>query len=254
MFDVNYDFFGVENNFKEIERLKSEKLQGDIPSKLPLISIVIPTYKRASTLRETLNSAIYQEGNHNYEIVVVDNNPERGDETEMMMVEYASVNNLLYFKNIENVGMPSNWNRCVELANGEWITLIHDDDLLVNNYLNEIEPCLLDCVDGLFVRPKVFIDGQTLPVLNNSPKMELMKVTLMHQYLFPILCASGNTLRKSKILEYGGYTNKTGVAPDFFFSKMTYYGDVYITNKSLIYYRKGLSPLSYGYNQTETGQ
>ena len=53
MFDVNYDFFLIENNFKEIEEVKSEKIQGDTSSKLPLVSIVIPTYKRVSTLRET---------------------------------------------------------------------------------------------------------------------------------------------------------------------------------------------------------
>ena len=101
MFDVNYDFFLIENNFKEIEGVKSEKIQGDISSKLPLVSIVIPTYKRVSTLRETLDSVIRQTGNHNYEILVVDNNPERGDETELMMAEYVSVKNLLYFKNTE---------------------------------------------------------------------------------------------------------------------------------------------------------
>ena len=70
MFDVNYDFFLIENNFKEIEEVKSEKIQGDTSSKLPLVSIVIPTYKRVSTLRETLDSAIRQTGNHNYEILV----------------------------------------------------------------------------------------------------------------------------------------------------------------------------------------
>ena len=131
MFDVNYDFFLIENNFKEIEGVKSEKIQGDISSKLPLVSIVIPTYKRVSTLRETLDSVIRQTGNHNYEILVVDNNPERGDETELMMAEYVSVKNLLYFKNTENIGMAGNWSRCSELANGEWVVLIHDDDLLV---------------------------------------------------------------------------------------------------------------------------
>ena len=240
MFDVNYDFFLIENNFKEIEEVKSEKIQGDTSSKLPLVSIVIPTYKRVSTLRETLDSAIRQTGNHNYEILVVDNNPERGDETELLMAEYVSVKNLLYFKNTANIGMAGNWSRCSELAHGEWVVLIHDDDLLVNNYLDEIEPCLINCVDGLFVCPKTFIDGEPLPTLNNSERMEIMKITLMYQYLFPILCASGNALRKSKILEYGGYTSKT-YAPDFFFSKMVYYSNVYMTNKSLIYYRKGLN-------------
>ena len=240
MFDVNYDFFLIENNFKEIEEVKSEKIQGDTSSKLPLVSIVIPTYKRVSTLRETLDSAIRQTGNHNYEILVVDNNPERGDETELLMAEYVSVKNLLYFKNTANIGMAGNWSRCSELAHGEWVVLIHDDDLLVNNYLDEIEPCLINCVDGLFVCPKTFIDGEPLPTLNNSERMEIMKITLMYQYLFPILCASGNALRKSKILEYGGYTSKT-YAPDFFFSKMVCYSNVYMTNKSLIYYRKGLN-------------
>lgn len=104
MFDVNYDFFLIENNFKEIEEVKSEKIQGDTSSKLPLVSIVIPTYKRVSTLRETLDSAIRQTGNHNYEILVVDNNPERGDETELLMAEYVSVKNCCILKILRTLG------------------------------------------------------------------------------------------------------------------------------------------------------
>ena len=147
---------------------------------MPLVSIVIPTYKRVSTLRETLDSAIRQTGNHNYEILVVDNNPERGDETELLMAEYVSVKNLLYFKNTANIGMAGNWSRCSELAHGEWVVLIHDDDLL--RVINELRAAGAEAIaingERIVAMSEIRCAGPTLSVNNNrsAPPYEIKAI------------------------------------------------------------------------------
>ena len=45
---------------------------------------------------------------------------------------------LLRYKNEKNLGIYGNWNRCLQLARGKWYTMLHDDDLLSNNFLKEM--------------------------------------------------------------------------------------------------------------------
>lgn len=238
---ANCDYYSKKDNCKKIENVKSLLIQGEPLDEPPLISIAVPTFKRVSTLKGTIESAINQKGSHRYNIIVVDNNPERNDETEVFMREYAtSYPTVLYYKNEQNIGMGGNWCRCMELADGKWVILIHDDDLLIEDYLNEIEPCLSDNIDGIFVMSSVFEDGKPLPRIQNPNQMRLFKKSIKDQYHFPSLGPSGNILKKSTVIELGCF-DKDIFAPDAFFSKMAYYGNVYTTNKKLIYYRVGIN-------------
>ena len=96
----------------------------------PLISVVIPTYRRADLLRQTLDSVLSQPGIEDAEIVVSDNNPEEDDTLRMMCKEYRR-DNLLYYKHSCNLEGAGNWNRMVMLAHGKWCVMLHDDDMML---------------------------------------------------------------------------------------------------------------------------
>lgn len=100
--------------------------------------IVIPTYKRIESLKETLKSAMSQKGIINYGITVVDNNPERNDDTELYL-SCISDFRLSYYKNCSNVGMVNNWNQCILAAECDWVVFVHDDDVLNENCLTNID-------------------------------------------------------------------------------------------------------------------
>lgn len=55
------------------------------------------------------------------------------------MLESEYVGKLTYYKNKANLGLFGNWNRCIELAKGKWVCLLHSDDLLMPNYLRELK-------------------------------------------------------------------------------------------------------------------
>jgi glycosyltransferase involved in cell wall biosynthesis len=58
---------------------------------------------------------------------------------------------LRYFVNRENIGMFGNFNRCIEHARGEWMTILNDDDLLDADFLERMF-VVLDrdpAIDGL---------------------------------------------------------------------------------------------------------
>ena len=104
----------------------------------PLVSVVIPTYKRTHYLKETLNSIVSQTYS-NIEIIVVDDGTP-GDENEKLCSEYK---NLSYIK-IDNSGSPCKpRNIGINNAKGTYIAFVDDDDLWLPNKI-ETQVKILD--------------------------------------------------------------------------------------------------------------
>lgn len=87
---------------------------------------MMPTYNpRADYMKQALNS-ILDQANGEMEIIVVDNCSDRVDVKSI--VEEVGQNKVYYTRNHENLGHVRNWNKCIELATGKYIHIIHDDD------------------------------------------------------------------------------------------------------------------------------
>lgn len=94
----------------------------------PLVSICIPVYNGEKYLELSLNSALHQTY-PDTELIIVD------DQSTDSSVEIAKAYAEKYSRiklsvNEQNLGLVGNWNRCIELANGEWIKFLFQDDLL----------------------------------------------------------------------------------------------------------------------------
>lgn len=77
-----------------------------------------------------------QDTREHYEIIVLDNDPDsQGALALISEVPELRERNFSYFVNAENIGMFGNFNRSIQLARGEWLTILNDDDLLDVNYL-----------------------------------------------------------------------------------------------------------------------
>lgn len=234
-----FDYFKIEDNFKEIENVGSSLIFGSENKPVPKITFSIPTYKRARTLVGTIDSIRNQYHKFDFDIVIVDNNPERYDETESALEQYRNVENIRYYKNDENVGMAGNWNKCFLLPESEWVVLLHDDDLIRPDYLNNLIPCLKDNVDGIFPSLHSFNDGDEIPDYFPSQTLIIQKKNLDNLFLGNNP-PSGIILRRKKVMELGGFT-KRNFAPDIFLAKMLYYGNIYTALKPLVLYRKGIN-------------
>ena len=120
---------------------------------LPVVTIAIPTYKRPSLLKQALLSAVSQKFAHVYEVVVVDNDAECSSSLMDVreVVELLMLPNVWYYKNSHNIGMFGNWNRCIELARGEYISILNDDDILCEYFLRDAFELLLSSKDATAV-------------------------------------------------------------------------------------------------------
>lgn len=103
-----------------------------------MISICIPTYNRAAHLANCLNSIILNQSisKIHFQVCVSDNCS--SDETEDIVHRAQANIPVKYQKNPCNLGIPKNFLNVVKMADGEFVWLIGDDDLLLPYALEKI--------------------------------------------------------------------------------------------------------------------
>ena len=110
------------------------------PGPAPKVSVCVPTFNRAAYLRESLPTLLRQDTG-DYEVLVVDN-----DSTDDTAEVVRSFNDprIRYVRNDRNLGSRGNWNRCIELAAGEYVAICHDDDLYAPAFVGACRTFLED--------------------------------------------------------------------------------------------------------------
>lgn len=89
----------------------------------PRVSICIPAFNAERTIAETLESLLAQTY-RGVEITVADN--ASTDRTAQIVRSYPNVR---YVRSEQNVGGPANFDRCIELAEGDYLAIYHADDV-----------------------------------------------------------------------------------------------------------------------------
>ena len=101
------------------------------------VSIVIPTYNRLKYLLECIRSIIQTEY-RNKEVIIIDDcstaenilSPDRGN----ILIDGVKI---IFHKNKKNMGLSYNRNKGIELATGEYIKFMDDDDKLIYGALKK---------------------------------------------------------------------------------------------------------------------
>ena len=242
------DYFGDENNFKKYENIKSNLIiEGKV--KNPKITIAIPTYRRVELLKEALLSAINQKEYSNYNIIVIDNDDSENRDVEKMILALNS-EKVSYYKNEKNIGMFGNWNRCIELADGEYLSILNDDDWLEKKFLIEISKYIDDSKKIIYSEYKIHdrrIKNE-LREKNNVLKSfyykikKIKKIRNLNIIDFFFLNRSAGTLgmifHRKSMFDLGGYNEENFPSADYFFhAKYCYYFGAKILKKDLGNYR-----------------
>lgn len=93
---------------------------------IEMISIVIPSYNRASSLQRAIKSALMQ-ARSDIEIIVVDDGS--SDETSKVVDSLSEANNcIIYCRHENNRGAQAARNTGAKVARGEWISFLDSDD------------------------------------------------------------------------------------------------------------------------------
>ena len=110
----------------------------DFLKELSLISVCIPVFNGEQYIRESVESVLAQT-EERFELLVVDNCST--DRTAEILTEYDDPR-IKAFKNDRNLGLFGNFNRCIELAGGEYIVILPHDDFMLPTFLETFSRAL----------------------------------------------------------------------------------------------------------------
>lgn len=103
------------------------------------LSVVIPVHNGERYLQSTLRSAVNQ-GRRADEIILVDD--ASTDRSAAIAGSPEWNGSIKHFYNEKSTGFVDAWNRAIAKATGDFVTILHQDDLLHPDYLAHIENAL----------------------------------------------------------------------------------------------------------------
>ncbi len=95
-----------------------------------------------------------------FEVLVIDN--ASTDNTEEVVGQYAPYG-VTYIRNEKNIGMANNFNRCIELAKSEYLTILPSDDFIAPTWYEEWITIIKKHDAGLYTSP--------ITIVNNDCKL-----------------------------------------------------------------------------------
>ena len=169
-----------------------------------LLSICIPTYNRANRLENALKSAISNTFD-NIEVIVSDNNSQ--DNTSEIVEKFKD-KRIRYNKNETNIGANLNIIHTVEIAMGDYILFLSDEDLINENGLLAILNTISKYKNATVIFGSIF-DNPTNRYYFRIEKDEIVRTSIKkikyflfeHAY-FSGICIKRNVINLDKILLY----------------------------------------------------
>jgi glycosyltransferase involved in cell wall biosynthesis len=157
-------------------------------------SIGIPAYKR-KYIEQCINSILSQNYN-DFEVLIVDDcSPE---DIKSVVVKFPD-KRIQYIRNSFNIGAENvvdNWNKCLNLATGDFFILMGDDDMMEKNYLQEFANLInrYPNLDVFHCRSKIIDhNGNIIELTPSWPEFESIYDNMWHRIsekecnIFPIL-------------------------------------------------------------------
>ncbi len=250
---INYD--EKRNCFDDIKHIKSDLIWGDLKHiTKPWFSYILPVYKRADLLKETLDSVLSQRPvDFAWDIVIVDNEAGGENDTERL-IRQINDPRILYYRNQENLGPDGNYNRCIEIARGEWLAMLHGDDLVVDDHLQRMGNYIRIKQKGskplayISVRYQDFKNRESVEIIReniNDPytsyRNKLKRFTQTDAAItgYSVALPSfGTVMNKEVMIKTGGFDEKLGICEDIItpYRLMKDYR-VYITPEIMGYHR-----------------
>lgn len=109
----------------------------------PLFSVMIPSYNYADYMRDTLQSVLCQDpGTAEMQIEVVDDCSTR-DDPETVTREIGK-GRIGFYRQPRNLGIVGNFNDCIQRARGDWVHLLHGDDVVRPGFYDRARQAIRD--------------------------------------------------------------------------------------------------------------
>lgn len=180
-----------------------------------LITIAIPTYNNEKTIAKAIKSALHQDYNEEYEILIANNASK--DKTQDIIESFKD-DKIRIIVNKETYDMYTNHNICLKEAKGDYVLFCHSDDELMPNALMVLSRRIKE--RGYPKRyilwgHSVYLDYfQFLRFGGQQINTIFSGVSAIPCFLFGGLTPSGTCYSRHSLLELGGFPQSTVRAPE----------------------------------------
>ena len=220
------------------------------------LSATIAHYNRPQLLREAIASAWKQTGSAFDEIVITDDLG--SSETLPAIAQFVSelgsdetapapanredsfarklATRLRYSANPRRLGGVANWNRGLELASGDWVTVLHEDDSLLPHFLQTVLPHIGVGVAAVAVR---VLQGRELATAETRPCSGRAREYPPQHFLKSAMTPfPGVLLSRECVRALGGFDPKWGALADYeFWYRVSGYGKLIFVDVPAAFYR-----------------
>lgn len=170
-----------------------------------LLSICIPTYKRAGYLKNCLHAFLSQLNIENKPLVeiYVSNNASPDNTTEIVNEYIAKGHEITYHINSENIGPDNNVASCFKKAKGKYVWVFADDDYLLPGCLNPIISILKTNNVGVVYLSSLWYDNVKELQIRTFTKLNYTvfedSLSFFEQVHYWITFASGNIVNRESL-------------------------------------------------------
>ena len=208
-------------------------------SDTPLVSVVIPTFNRASFVRQAIESVLQQRF-QDYELIVVDDGSTDGTRA---VVE--SLGPRVRYVYQSNRGAAAARNFGVRHARAPWIAFQDSDDLCAPDHLESLYGYVRDHPDcGMVFGNGAYLDGpqhnrNTIIPAKKSRRLEAAGVTLQDLFAKSIVRLQASIILKSAYDAVGGMDESLRICHDLdLFFRLSMRVPIKYLDRTVFFYRK----------------
>lgn len=212
----------------------------------PNVSVCIPSFNKAKDIGETIDSVLNQTYK-NYELIIVDN--ASTDSTKQVIEKYGDKVKCYY--NPVNLGAAYNFNRCISLANYDYILILPADDTILPTFLEKTVRWLEKYPKAGFAATRFYTMDKDSNIIKIASAFANSSSVLGKEYTIPrILNTDGAGIvlplfRKKYLEAIGGFRTDIFFGDVFVWLQIGYLTDiVYITEPLMTWRYKQSSSMT----------
>ncbi|PSB44138.1 hypothetical protein C7B67_22965 [filamentous cyanobacterium Phorm 6] len=215
----------------EIKDLTAQVSEVEFPTILPLSasserpfwSVMIPTYNlKENYLEQTLKSVIEQAPFiEEMQIEVVNDHPSQSIQNEIeAIIKKVSGDRIKFYRHSEtNVGQTAIFNLCIQRARGQWVHILHDDDLVKPGFYSSLRGSIEQqlTIGAAFCRC-VHVNEENAPLWLSPLEKEtpgILTDWLKKIAVYSWIAAASIVVKRSIYEELGGFCPQAGAAADW---------------------------------------
>lgn len=210
------DFLENKNYYRKYDEIETKYIFGK-RVRNPFLTIIMPVYDHPYNLmKRAIDSVLYQTCDYSYQVLIVDDFADRKIPSEFeKYVKSINDDRIIYYKNEKNLGVFANWNRGIELAESEWVTILHTDDFYKDNFLQTMKDIVIKNpkIDQLACNYKLINllkDNHDISTefAGNIGEAKIIKVSYLDYMYEMYTSVKGSFYKKKSLLEVGGFRSQ----------------------------------------------